>query len=84
MRKLGSDHPETLATLNNLAKAYRADGKLPQAIELFERVRDARVKQLRPDHPDTLTTLNNLAKAYSAPASFRKRSNFSSRCAMPR
>ena len=64
MRKLGSDHPETLATLNNLAKAYRADGKLPQAIELFERVRDARVKQLRPDHPDTLTTLNNLAKAY--------------------
>ena len=41
-----------------------AAGKLPQAIELFEQVRDSQVKKLGPDHPDTLTTLNALGVAY--------------------
>ena len=41
-----------------------AAGKLPQAIELFEQVRDSQVKKLGPDHPETLTTLNSLAVAY--------------------
>ena len=63
-RTLGPDHPNTLATLNNLAEAYRASGKLTEAIALFERVRDARIAKLRPDHPDTLATLNNLAATY--------------------
>ena len=61
MKKLGADHPDTLITLNNLAMAYQDAGKLPQAIELFEQVRDAQVKKLGADHPDTLATLNNLA-----------------------
>ena len=65
-RTLGPDHPDTLATLNNLAAAYQAVGKLPEAIALLERVRDARIAKLGPDHPDTLTTLNNLAAAYQA------------------
>ena len=64
--KLGPDHPDTLATLNDLAAAYQDAGKLPEAIALFERVRDARIAKLGPDHPDTLTTLNNLALAYQA------------------
>jgi hypothetical protein len=44
--------------------AYRAVGKLPEAIALFERVRDAQVATLDPDHPNTLSTLNDLAAAY--------------------
>src|SRR5262249_11465827 len=75
--QLGPDHPDTLKTLNNLAApyrppaqipnpapAYRAAGKRPESVALFERVRDAQVAQLGPDHPDTLNTLNNLAVAY--------------------
>ena len=62
--RLGPDHPDTLTTLDNLAAAYEAAGKLAEAIALFERVRDARVAKLGPDHPDTLITLNNLATAY--------------------
>ncbi len=58
------DHPDTLTTLNNLAFAYLETGKLPEAIALFERVRDAQIAKLGPDHPDTLITLNNLAAAY--------------------
>ena len=63
-RTLGPDHPDTLTTLNHLATAYRDAGKLPEAIALLERVRDAQIATLGPDHPDTLTTLNNLAVAY--------------------
>jgi tetratricopeptide (TPR) repeat protein len=37
---------------------------LPEAIALFEQVRDARVRTLGADHLCTLTTLNNLAEAY--------------------
>ncbi len=39
--KLGPDHPDTLTTLDNLASAYKAVGRLPEAIALYERVRDA-------------------------------------------
>jgi serine/threonine protein kinase/DNA-binding SARP family transcriptional activator len=64
LTQLGADHPFTLTTLNNLARAYQAAGELPQAIELYEEVRDAKVKQLGADHLSTLTTLSNLAGAY--------------------
>ena len=53
---VGPDHPDTLASLNSLALAYRDVGRLPEAIALFERVRDANIAKLGPDHPDTLTT----------------------------
>ena len=50
--------------LNNLAAAYHDAGKLPRAIELYEKVRDACVAKLGADHPETLITLANLALAY--------------------
>ena len=61
---LGADHEDTLATLDNLALAYRAAGKLPEAIALHEQVRDAFVKKLGADHPETLKKVHNLAMAY--------------------
>jgi DNA-binding SARP family transcriptional activator len=64
LRELGADHPDTLATLHNLAAAYKDAGKLPEAIKLFEQVKSALVAKLGADHPDTLATLNNLAVAY--------------------
>jgi hypothetical protein len=64
--KLGADHPDTLTTLDILAQAYHAGGKLSEAIALFQQVRDARVEKLGADHPDTLFTLNNLAAAHDA------------------
>jgi serine/threonine protein kinase len=63
-RTLGPDHPATLITLKGLAAAFQADGKLPEAIALYERIRDAEIATLGPDHLDTLITLNNLAAAY--------------------
>jgi tetratricopeptide (TPR) repeat protein len=63
-QKLGTEHPDTLTTLNNLAVAYLVAGKLPEAMALLQQVRDAQVKKLGADHPSTLATLHNLAVAY--------------------
>ncbi len=65
-RTLGPDHPDTLKTLIDLASAYRAAGRLPDAIALLERVRDTSIAQLGPDHRGTLNALNDLASAYQA------------------
>ena len=34
--KLGPEHPDTLTSMNNLAVAYQAAGKLDLALPLFE------------------------------------------------
>ena len=61
---LGPDHPDTLASCNNLACAYQAAGKLEEAITLYEQNLTDRTQILGPHHPDTLTSRNNLAGAY--------------------
>ena len=65
-RVLGADHPDTLASRNNLAGAYRSAGRLDEAIALFERTLADRERVLGADHPHTLTSRNNLAGAYES------------------
>ena len=66
IRVLGEDHPNTLASRNNLAYAYESAGRLEEAITLYEQVLADRIRVLGEDHPDTLTSRNNLAGAYRA------------------
>ena len=63
---LGPDHPDTLASRNDLAGAYRAVGRLTEAITLYEQVLADRIRVLGEDHPHTLASRNNLAYAYRA------------------
>ena len=63
---LGPDHPDTLASRNNLAGAYRAAGRLTEAITLYEQVLPDSIRVLGEDHPGTLASRNNLAGAYRA------------------
>jgi len=58
---LGADHPDTAASLNNLALALRDQGDLDQARTLHERALAIREAHLGTDHPDIATSLNNLA-----------------------
>ena len=60
--KLGSDHPNTLSSMNNLAKGYQAAGKLDKALPLYEETLALRKTKLGPDHPDTITSMSNLAE----------------------
>ena len=61
---LGDDHPQTLASRNNLAYAYYSAGRLDEAIPLYEQVAADSARILGDNHPQTLTSRNNLANAY--------------------
>ena len=63
---LGSHHPDTLASRNNLAGTYRASGRLDKAIPLYEQTLEDSIRGLGTDNPSTLTSRLNLAGAYQA------------------
>ena len=64
LRILGPDHPDTLASRNNLAGTYQTAGRPAAAIELFEATLRASERNLAPNHPNLLIIRNNLAAAY--------------------
>jgi tetratricopeptide (TPR) repeat protein/tRNA A-37 threonylcarbamoyl transferase component Bud32 len=64
--KLGPDHPDTLASMNNLASAHQEAGKLALALPLFVETLKLRQAKLGPDHVRTLASMGNLASAYQA------------------
>ncbi|WP_083473335.1 FxSxx-COOH system tetratricopeptide repeat protein [Frankia sp. R43] len=63
-RVLGGNHPDTMASQNSLAGAYREAGRLKRAIGLYEQTVLDRERVLGSDHPDTLLSRNDLAFAY--------------------
>ncbi|HET6710443.1 tetratricopeptide repeat protein [Amycolatopsis sp.] len=58
---LGSEHPDTLATRNNLACVLRIRGETAAAEAEFREVLAARERVLGAEHPDTLVTRQNVA-----------------------
>jgi tetratricopeptide (TPR) repeat protein/tRNA A-37 threonylcarbamoyl transferase component Bud32 len=65
-RHRGPDHPDTLASMNNLANSYADLGRLTDALKLREQTLTLRKAKLGPAHPDTLLSMNNLANSYTA------------------
>jgi eukaryotic-like serine/threonine-protein kinase len=61
---LGTRHPDTLHSLNELANAYAEAGRVDDAIALYERTLEFQKQLAGPDHPHTLEILNNLALSY--------------------
>jgi tetratricopeptide (TPR) repeat protein len=62
-RILSEDHPDTLASANNLASTLRVLGDLTGARDLHKRTYDTCRRVLGDDHPNTLTSATNLAVA---------------------
>ena len=60
-RTLGSEHPHTLRSLNNLALVLMQKGDYAGAEPLYRRALEARERISGPEHPATLTSVNNLA-----------------------
>ena len=58
------NHPDTLASRNNLASAYRSADRLEQTTDLLEQNLTEALRILGPDHPHTLIIRDNLARAY--------------------
>ncbi|WP_327660904.1 MULTISPECIES: tetratricopeptide repeat protein [unclassified Streptomyces] len=71
-RVLGSDHPHTLISRNNLAYAYAAAGNPGRAIPLYEQTLREAERVLGKDHPDTIGTRNNLAGAHRETGDIRR------------
>ena len=61
---LGPDHPDTLASMNNLANSYAGAGQNDRALKLREETLALQRAKLGPDHPETLKSMNNLAISY--------------------
>ncbi|MBX3416965.1 MAG: serine/threonine protein kinase [Pirellulaceae bacterium] len=59
--QLGSDHADTLKTLNNLGQALTGQGRHEEAQHFFQIALAGRRKTLGPEHPATIGTTNNLA-----------------------
>ena len=57
---LGTSHPDTARSLNNLGYLLQSLGDLDRARPYHERALAIREKTLGPDHPDTARSLNNL------------------------
>ena len=52
-RNLGADHPDTLATMHNLANMYSGQGNYEEAEKLYRETLQIQQRILGPDHPDT-------------------------------
>ncbi len=62
---LGPEHPDTLASMNDLASSHAAAGRNDLALKLFEETLALQKAKLGPDHPETLMGMNNLAASYA-------------------
>ncbi|KAJ7822753.1 hypothetical protein B0H13DRAFT_2291381 [Mycena leptocephala] len=60
----GTDHPDTLRAMANLAATYRKLGKYQEAEPLESIVLEKQKQLLGADHPDTLSAMSNLAATY--------------------
>ena len=63
---LGPHHPCILSPRNELARVYRASGRLDKAIALDKQTLEDSIRILGPDHPSTFTSRSTLAGAYRA------------------
>jgi len=61
---LGEKHPNTLASLSNLATIYKVLGYLDDALLLYENSYRLHKEILGEKHPQTLANMNNLALIY--------------------
>jgi hypothetical protein len=59
-RLLGEAHPNTLASMNNLAETLFAQGELAGARQLQERALEIQRRVLGEEHPDTTVSAWNL------------------------
>ena len=58
---LGKEHPDTLASMSNLAGVLDSQGKYGEAEEMNQQTLELRERVLGKEHPDTLTSMSNLA-----------------------
>ncbi|MEE9129901.1 MAG: tetratricopeptide repeat protein [Phycisphaerales bacterium] len=64
-RELGEEHPDTLASMNDLAVLYDEQGRYDEAEPLYVKTLEIKKRVLGEEHPHTLNSMNNLAILYN-------------------
>ena len=70
----------SLTSPHNLVIRYSEVGRLEKALQLTERVVEARKRTVGDEHPDTLTSMANLAFTYEAQSQDTKAVNLIQEC----
>ena len=60
-RTLGSDHPSTATTYNNMAGVYKEQGEYEKALEYYEKALTVFMAKLGANHPYTQNTQESVA-----------------------
>jgi hypothetical protein len=58
---LGTEHPDTLASIGSLALTYKNQGQQKKAEELQVQVMESNLRLLGAEHPDTLRSIKCFA-----------------------
>ncbi len=66
LKKLGAKNPDTLSTVDSLARVYWMDGQYDFAEQFFTDAVDSRKEVLGLENPDTLSSMNGLGMLYIA------------------
>jgi tetratricopeptide (TPR) repeat protein len=69
---LGSNHPDTASSLNNLAVLYYSQGDYERAKPLLARTLAIDEQVLGSNHPHTAASLNNLAELYRSQGDYEQ------------
>ena len=77
---MGSEHPSTLKTMQNLAWLYAIQGRTTEAEPLYIQTLEISTRVLGEDHPDTLRLMYDLADLYVNKGQYSEAECFSSRC----
>ncbi|MCC5606443.1 tetratricopeptide repeat protein [Nostoc sp. CHAB 5834] len=64
--RLGLEHTDVAASLNNLAEFYKSTGRYSEAETLYQQALKLRKQLLGENHLDVATSLNNLAQLYDS------------------
>ncbi len=69
---LGTEHPATATSYNNIAGVYTRQGQYDKALEWYQKALRIREKVLGTEHPATATSYNNIAGVYARQGQYNK------------
>ena len=69
---LGPEHPDTLTSMSNVARALSDQGNYREAEQMHRQVLELDKIVLGPEHPDTLTSMSHIAQALSDQGNYRE------------
>ncbi|MCC5643157.1 tetratricopeptide repeat protein [Nostoc sp. CHAB 5824] len=70
--RLGLEHTDVVASLNNLAELYKSTGRYSEAEPLYKQALKLSKRLLGDNHLDVATSLNNLALLYESIGHYKK------------